>query len=71
MRESHPIVQELRAVRRAWKKPLEEIAELSGYHRGQLSGYENGAHVPNLRTLGNWAQALGYELVLRPIKDQA
>ena len=62
----HYIVEDLREIRLANKVSQEELADRAGYNRTQVIRYEAGAFSPKLETVSNWADVLGYELILRP-----
>ncbi len=65
---AHPIIAELRRVRQERKLSQEEMAGMIRMASGQtyVSRVEGGQHDPLLATIDGWAQALGYELVLKP-----
>lgn len=60
----HPVVAELRRIRRSRDILQRELAELTGYSRVTISQWEKGRKAPNLRQLQDWAQALGYTIEL-------
>jgi transcriptional regulator with XRE-family HTH domain len=66
MSEPHPIVKELRRIRLDNK--MSQCALASDLDIGQnvLSFREMGRVSPQLNTLSEWAEALGYELTLKP-----
>lgn len=43
------------------------LARLLGFHINQILGWELGKVHPKFSAVFDWAQALGYELVLRPV----
>lgn len=61
----HPIITQLRMERRTREISQDSMAAMTGYHRVQIVQYENGYNSPKLETVSNWAEALGYELVLK------
>lgn len=61
----HPVIQQLRMERRARDMSQMMLGEITGYNRCLLSQYETGVCSPTLNTLQDWANALGYELVLK------
>lgn len=61
----HPIIKELRAERERLKMTRHMVSEKSGYHRNQLLGWELGKTNPDFRSLREWAEGLGFDLVLR------
>jgi transcriptional regulator with XRE-family HTH domain len=64
----HTIMIDLREIREANKLSQQEIGDAAGYDRFSILRYECGRRDPGLTTVSNWAQALGYEIVLRPVK---
>ena len=66
MSDPHPIVKELRRIRLDNK--MSQCALASDLDIGQnvLSFREMGRVSPQLNTLSEWAEALGYELTLKP-----
>lgn len=58
------VIAALKEIRLAWKIPVVSMVKRSGV--GDISKYENGSHSPRLSSLERWADALGYEIVLRP-----
>ena len=66
MPDPHPIVKELRRIRIDNK--LSQCALASDLDIGQnvLSFREMGRVSPQLNTLSEWADALGYEIALKP-----
>lgn len=65
-RSVHKIVAALTEIRQAWKYPVSRIAEKVGSTGRQLYKCEAGEADPKLSLLVKWADAMGYELVLRP-----
>lgn len=61
----HPVIQELVMERRAWQLDQEEFAERIGMSRTSMCNFERGLGHPSLLTLSEWADALGFEVVLR------
>lgn len=47
---------------------VEEVAGIAGDHiaKFECDGYQKHARIPNVQTFLYWANALGYEVVLRP-----
>jgi transcriptional regulator with XRE-family HTH domain len=67
MRELLPIVAALRAERiRQGRNPI-AVAYLAGYSDNTFQNYESGRGDPSCVALGRWANALGYELELKPV----
>lgn len=62
----HPLIAELKVARKAWKFTLTELEHRAGVGIRTLQHSERGHHSPTLRTLMSWAEALGYEIVLKP-----
>lgn len=60
------VIATLIEIRRAWRVSLEVVAERAHVSGRNLSAIERGRRSPSLRTLEKWADALGYEIVLRP-----
>lgn len=60
------IVKQLRKIRREQELDQSEVAALAGLYPNHISQLETGRRAPTLPTLSMWANALGYELTLRP-----
>lgn len=63
-RTPHPVCAALRARREELGMSRNALAISTGYSRTTLERCENGARVPNLRQLNDWAQALGAHLTV-------
>jgi transcriptional regulator with XRE-family HTH domain len=66
----HTIIEQLRRERRAREITQEVVAHLSGYDRVQINQYELGKTSPRLDTISNWADVLGFQLVLQPKEEK-
>lgn len=60
------ILKGLRVARRSQKLTQAELGRKAGYHRAQVLYYETETRPAPLVAVCNLAEALGYELVLRP-----
>lgn len=61
------ILDDLRSLRLEQGLSQEALTERLGLQsQSGFSRLERGFHSPTLVTLSNWADALGYEVVLRP-----
>lgn len=60
------LIKQLRKIRRDQELSQEAVAAAAALDKGHISQLEVGRRVPNLSTLTSWANALGYELTLRP-----
>jgi transcriptional regulator with XRE-family HTH domain len=61
------IISELRKIREEQKCSQDALSALTGINsRSYMNSLENGWRNPSLMTLTKWADALGYELTLRP-----
>jgi len=69
-RSPHPIIQKLADARVKQQVSQEEMAVLIGQQQNILSRYEIGRTTPGLVPLLRWANALGYDLVLRPLQKK-
>lgn len=60
---------QLRAARESLLLTIKEVEEIAGIEPDLLAKVErNGTKkIPNVQTLSDWAGALGYEIVLRPV----
>lgn len=66
-----PLAAALRAARRERGLSLQAVAQLMGRRSPQLVWqWEAGRHDPSLSNAREWAQALGYDLVLVPAVDR-
>jgi len=62
----HPAVQQLVEGRKQQRLKLGDVAEMSGFSESMLEKSECGHRFPSFSALNAWADALGYEIVLRP-----
>lgn len=60
------IIQELFEARKCNGMLQSELGKIAGYNQTTFSRAETGQRAPNLRLMCDWAEALGYELVVRP-----
>ena len=61
------IINELRKIREEQKCSQDALSALTGINsRSYMNSLENGWRNPSLATLTKWADALGYEVALRP-----
>jgi len=65
---SKELVEQLRRLRKESGHNQHTFAEMTGYCRTQIALYETGKRTPNLIVATDFAEALGYELVLK-LKD--
>lgn len=65
-RSRFPIVARLADFRADRGIARADLAEIVGYHVMILGRYERGECTPSLQRLSDWAEALGFELDLRP-----
>jgi transcriptional regulator with XRE-family HTH domain len=61
----HPLIDILQDARRAQGVSTMKLAEKSGIGRPAIARYECGEAFPNVHKLTQWAEALGYEIILR------
>jgi len=68
IRPTHPIITELKAIRCSQKVSQDAVGAAMGNdeHSKTINRLETGRQNPMLGTLTRWADALDYELVLRP-----
>jgi hypothetical protein len=59
------LVRQLSEERQAWKLGFKWLEWRTGYAVSHLRSMERGARQPTLAALIAWAEALGFELVLR------
>lgn len=69
--DTDPIVQQLRDFRRTRRITQSELAARMGTTQPAISEYEQGVVSPTLRTLQNWAAALGVTLTAKPIRTRS
>jgi hypothetical protein len=60
-----PLVQQLSEERQAWKLDFKFMEWRTGYSASYLRSMERGARQPTIAALTDWAEALGFELVLK------
>jgi ribosome-binding protein aMBF1 (putative translation factor) len=61
---SDPVLAALVTARNAAGLTLGDLGKRTGYDASRLSRYERGKHIPGMRVLRDWAEALGLELRL-------
>jgi predicted transcriptional regulator len=61
---AHPIIQELRRMRRAVGMTLDDAAAAAGISKTIISEWENGHHDPTLSHLTAYADAVGAHLTV-------
>lgn len=66
-----PVIKGLVEVRLAWGLERVEVAHRAGILYRNLLNYESGVSEPHMSGLRRWANALGYELSLRPLESKA
>jgi transcriptional regulator with XRE-family HTH domain len=64
--ELHPVIAELRAVRKAWGLSQSELGCKARIGRAMISLAENGNRSSRFGLVVQWADALGYEIILKP-----
>ncbi len=64
----HPIITELKAIRRSQKVSQDAVGFALGIQQAVISEWESGDHNPQLHSLSKWADTLGYDVVLK-LKD--
>jgi transcriptional regulator with XRE-family HTH domain len=60
------VVQSLKEIRLAWQFPVSRIAAKANVQSRSILHWEAGQVSPTIRMLEKYADALGYEIVLRP-----
>lgn len=63
---SKEIIEQLRCLRKESGINRHAFADLTGYNPTQIYRYETGKRTPKLDTIFDMANALGYEIVLKP-----
>jgi transcriptional regulator with XRE-family HTH domain len=66
MSPPHSILSDLRRIRQASRISQDAIGAAIGVTANNFSRYELGVYHPRIDRIASWAEALGYELVLRP-----
>ncbi len=61
----HPFIDILQDARRASGISQVQLSERCGIERHSLRNYELGEKFPNIHKLFRWAEALGYEIIIR------
>jgi transcriptional regulator with XRE-family HTH domain len=64
-RTPHPIAEQLRVIRIAKRKSMEQIGRKLKCLPDTLGRWERGEMLPTLENLSDWCATLGYELSLR------
>lgn len=70
-RTASHMVRQLVNIMDASGKSYGEIAKKAGVHRATITYWKRGHHLPKLHDFETVAQALGYEIELRPAKEGA
>ena len=65
------LIRALRIARQRQGLTLFELEERAGFCRNHIEKLENGVHRPTGFMLSTWAWALGFELKLAPLSDDA
>lgn len=60
--EPRELRQELKRTRKETGITCEQLAEITGYHRNSVHGWERMGRLPNLSGAVAWANALGFDL---------
>jgi hypothetical protein len=61
----HPLIQQLRLARENAHLSRSDVSKKSGYHVNQLCAWELGKVNPDFRSMYEWAESLGFDLVLK------
>lgn len=64
MTQPKDIIEELRRARVNQGIAQFDLAETSGYSRSTIAKFETGRGTPSMHMACNWADALGFEIVL-------
>jgi len=62
-----PLLKQLLEIIEASDEPFSHMAARTGYDNATFTRIRNGKRLPRLNTFTDLANALGYELVLRPM----
>lgn len=65
-RSKFRVVRELAEARVRHEVARVDLGEAAGYHHMMIGRYERGETTPSLKTLCDLADALGYDVVLKP-----
>jgi DNA-binding XRE family transcriptional regulator len=63
----HPVIQELVKARRTVRVSQKDLAEKLGYSEDALGNAERGISSPRISMASDWAEYLGYRIVLEKI----
>jgi len=66
-----PLLKQLLEIIEASDEPFSHMAARTGYDNATFTRIRNGKRLPRLNTFTDLANALGYELVLRPMSKVA
>lgn len=61
----HPLIKQLRVTRYVARMSRPVLSKKIGHHVNQILNWENGKAQPGFHAVADWADALGFELVLR------
>ncbi len=62
----HPLIGELREIRKSQRLSQDAVGAAIGKVATAMTAYESGQHSPKIDTLCQWADTLGYDVVLKP-----
>jgi transcriptional regulator with XRE-family HTH domain len=66
-RPTDKMVDALREIRMAWKLRIQDVEAKANLGENCIRRLERGYTAnPNIKTLRKWADALGYDIVIRP-----
>lgn len=61
------VVRELTALRVKGEITRDDLEAHVGYHKMMIGRFERGETTPSLKTLSDWANALGVEITTKPV----
>ena len=70
MADLHPIIVALRQIRIDARLPQHIVAQAAGTWQSEISEWEAGVKAPTVRSLTDWAGALGYIVTLEKVVDE-
>lgn len=65
-RPIHPLIKQLRQIREQRRMPRPRLSKKSGHHINEILRWELGQTGPKFHAVSDWAEALGFEIVLQP-----
>jgi putative transcriptional regulator len=70
MNTPHPLITKLKTIRTQLGLHQQDVAEAGGLNRTTIGAIETGKRNPSLEILTKYCHGLGYEVDIKPTKEQ-